>query len=549
MVQFEAKDLSFWYADTKKENSFCLSPVLNQVNFQIHQGEFVLLVGENGCGKTTLLRQLKPQLTPFGKREGELFYEGESLTLQKKKTVFDIGYVMQNPENQIVTDKVWHEMVFGLENMGLEQEEMEQRIAQMVHFFDMGEWYEQTTSTLSGGQKQILALASVMAMGPKVLILDEVTSQLDPIAAREFMMHVKRLHEEYAITIIMCEHNPEYGFQMADRVLWLEDGRVKAFQEKRLVAQELYQSGKAYMLPIASRFSLSLEKEAVFQVSDARRMLEQTIINNGNREEKDNDMALDKKVRIKQNGPLLEAKGIWYAYERNAPFVLKGLSLSLNKSKCSVLIGANGCGKSTLLKVLTGSLHPVDGKRKLTAKSQVASLPQNPQTLFLEESVEGCLKRCELYPENGKEIIRKLALDNFLMRHPYDLSLGQQQRVAFGMLLLQPADVLLLDEPTKGLDAFWCEKIVEWVIELKKEGKAILLVTHDLEFAAKVADECAILFDGKLVGKKETELFFKGNQIYTTVCARISRGITKECMTQKMLWEHLQMKEEPKCEE
>lgn len=538
MVQFEAKNLTFRYADPHRENQFMEERALDNISFSIQQGEFILICGKSGCGKTTLLRHLKPQLTPFGKKEGFLSYCDSPMHASKEKTVFEIGYVMQNPENQIVTDKVWHELSFGLENMGLSQEEMEQRIAEVVHFFDMNSWYEQSTHTLSGGQKQILALASVMAMGPKVLILDEATSQLDPIAAREFLAHIGRIHDEYGITIIMCEHNLEHVYAMADKVMLMEKGRIELFDDKEIVARRLYLGDLREMLPIPTQIGLTFEKEkqVAFTVKEGRNLLKRHLPS-----EMENCLAVDESAHVKEQKDnretVLQAKKIWFAYDRKEKYLLKELSLTLYKGECVCVLGANGCGKTTLLQVLADLRRCVQGKIIFDKHTKIACLHQDPQCLFAKETVQECLSQCMAYEKDGEAVVNKLALSKLLKRHPYDLSGGEQQRLAFAMLLLQNADILLLDEPTKGLDALFCDKLAKWFMELKAQGKTIVLVTHDVEFAAKVADRCAILFEGSLVAVKNTKSFFRGNQIYTTSAGRLCRGILKEALTKDELLE------------
>lgn len=233
MALFEIRNLTFTYPEAK-------TPALQEVNVAIEQGEFIVICGKSGCGKTTLLRHFKTALTPYGTRSGEIRFCGDALEqVSVRIQASEIGYVLQSPDNQIVTDKVWHELAFGLENLGYDQQTIRLRVAEMASFFGIQNWFAKNVEELSGGQKQLLNLASVMAMQPKVLVLDEPTSQLDPIAASEFLATIRKINLELGTTVIIIEHRLEEVFPMADKVLVLEEGRQILYDEPRQVGKAL----------------------------------------------------------------------------------------------------------------------------------------------------------------------------------------------------------------------------------------------------------------------------------------------------------------------
>lgn len=550
MALFKAENLTFHYADVNQEKKALDEAALFDLSFEIQQGEFVLVCGRSGCGKTTLLRSLKPELMPYGKWDGRLSFDNEDVFQMKpQKSAFEIGFVMQNPENQIVTDKVWHELAFGLENMGLSQEEMHLRVAEMAQFFGIQEWFFKGTDELSGGQKQILNLASIMVMRPKVLILDEPTSQLDPIAAQSFLQTIKRIHEELGTTIILCEHAMDQVFAMADRVLYLEEGKMACFLDKEKAARYFLANQCDWLLPGATKLVRVLNgheridqrqnehatMKYPFTVLEGRQLLLQ------NQElflkRKQADLRLRGESEQSINGrcghvksfsdlTVLKSKNLWFSYERNGKDILKGVSISLRQGEIYALLGGNGSGKTTLLQLLAGLRKPVTGSVKVEKGLTVSLLGQDPQTLFTKNSVEKELADAFIWDTAIGKSLRDLK-----ERHPYDLSGGEQQRLALAKVLLSNPDILLLDEPTKGLDGIYKQELAEILLSLKKEGKTILLVSHDVEFCAMYADRCGLLFDGELTTERQTKEFFLNNYFYTTIARRLSQQIVDQIVT------------------
>ena len=543
--------VSFAYPDAKTR-------ALDQVSFSMEEGEYLVVCGESGCGKTTLLRQATPELTPAGARDGSVYYMDQPLAeVPDQVSAMEIGYVQQNPDNQIVTDYVWHELAFGLENMALPTSTTQRKVSEMASFFGMEEWFRKKTSELSGGQKQMLNLASIMAMNPKLLILDEPTSMLDPLAARNLLDTIARINRELGVAVLLCEHRLEDVFQRADRVLLMKQGSILADDTPENLTFALQRdptASRIYLgLPGAARIFGELQKEGIcpadkklpLSIRDARRILKE--LNLPFEETAPTHQKTDS-VRDKGEKPVLEGKELWFRYEAKGKDVLRGLSLSVRRGELLSLLGGNGAGKSTLLRVLCGLKKPLRGNVKMEKGMRLAMLPQSPQALFTYDSVwEDLLDaakqgrgarfvdkvqgNAEASAERAREAAAKLELTDKLTSHPFDLSGGELQRAAIGKLLLQDADILLLDEPTKGLDAYLKQELAGILKKLTAEGITILMVTHDLEFAASYADRCALLFDGRITSEEEPHVFFSGNRFYTTTAGLISEGYLPEAIT------------------
>ena len=535
MALLQIENLTFRYPQAEES-------VLDGVSFFLEEGEFAVLCGASGCGKTTLLRLLKRELSPHGERGGALFYNGRAMEeLDDRTAAGEIGFVMQNPESQAVTDKVWHELSFGLESLGEDPAVIRRRVAEMASYFGIQEWFRKDTAALSGGQKQLLNLASVMAMQPRLLLLDEPTSQLDPIAASEFIRTLQKLNRELGLTILLVEHRLEEIFPAADRVLVMEKGRLLLNAPPAAVGPGLRELRPEHPLleglPAAVRLYQMLEAEGPcpLTVRDGRRFLSERY-GNGIKE-------LPREPDTPREETVLEAKGVWFRYEKDLPDVLRGVSLRVHRGEAYCLLGGNGTGKTTTLQVLAGLDRPYRGKVLVGGKKiaeykngslyrkNLALLPQNPQDVFIKKTVRE--DYAELGPVMGyskqelreriDRVAEQVGIVHLLDRHPYDLSGGEQQKAALAkMLLLQPA-ILLMDEPTKGIDAGAKRNLAGILEGLKAQGITLLIVTHDVEFAARTADRCALFFDGEIVSEDTPSLFFSGNSFYTTAANRLSR--------------------------
>lgn len=557
-------DLSFSYPETD-------TPALQDVSFSVSAGDFVLICGESGCGKTTLLKLLKPALAPAGERSGILEYFGSDLYgLDERRTASEIGYVLQNPDNQIVTDRVWHELAFGLESLGLPTPVIRRRVGEMASYFGIQDWFRRRTDELSGGQKQLLNLASVMVMQPRVLILDEPTGQLDPIAASDFIATLRRLNRELGLTVILVEHRLEEVFPIADRVLLMDGGRLLLNDSPRRIGERLGELRSDHPmllgLPSAVRIyaaltvsGLSVGGECPLTVREGRDMLEAKFHGTPNEPEppsfvpctEDNAENSSVKSTAAYNGAAIELRGVWQRYERDLPDVLRGCTLSVPSGIHYCLLGGNGTGKTTMLSVIAGLEKPYRGKVIVAGKplkayhgntlyrGNLALLPQNPQTVFLRDTVRAdffeILGQLEIPSADRdrkiSDISARIGIESLLDRHPYDLSGGEQQKCAIAKLLLLEPRILLLDEPTKGLDA-GAKHVLSGILDsLLVDGMTVLTVTHDVEFAAENADICALFFDGEIISEDTPERFFADNNFYTTAANRMARGLWRYAVT------------------
>ena len=525
MEVFTIQNLNFAYPEQEQN-------AISDFSLSVRPGEFLVLCGPSGCGKSTLLRQLKTVLAPHGRRSGQILFENTSLDeLSQREQAEKIGFVQQSPENQIVTDKVWHELAFGLESLGYDTPTIRRRVAEMASFFGIQEWFYKPVTELSGGQKQLLNLASVMVLQPKVLILDEPTSQLDPIAASDFLATLGKINRELGTTIILTEHRLEEAFGFASRVAVMDNGRLLCTGMPAEVGAELKSSGNAMFLamPAAMRIWAAADSKAACPISvcDGRNWL----------------LDYAKAHELKpipeetRNAPdtetVVSARELWFKYDKDLPDVVKGLSLELHKGEFLTLLGGNGTGKTTTLKLLASLKKAYRGE--LNISGSVGMLPQNPQTLFVRSTVREdlleVLPKSEQKPERLAQVVSLCKLAELLDRHPYDLSGGEQQRAALAKILLLNPDILLLDEPTKGLDAEFKQTFGQILRTLQASGVAILMVSHDIEFCAKYADRCALFFDGNIVTEAAPRTFFSGNSFYTTSANRIARDVLPEAVT------------------
>lgn len=531
--------VSFAYPDAKRR-------ALDRISFSMEEGEYVAVCGQSGCGKTTLLRQAKPELVPAGAKEGQIFYQGIPLSeLDRETSAMRIGFVQQNPDNQIVTDLVWHELAFGLENMALPTPVIRRRVSEMASFFGMEGWFRQKTEGLSGGQKQMLNLASIMVMDPKLLILDEPASMLDPLAARNLLQMVHRINRELGVAVLLCEHRLEEVFQAADRVLLLEKGRILADHTPAALAQSLRKNPESsriyYGLPGAVRIFGELEQKGLYpedrelplSIRDARRELKKAV---PEAYEKTADGVsacfCPSGGRRKKEAPVLVGSELWFRYEEKGKDILRGLDMELYRGEILALMGGNGTGKSTLLKILSGIQKPLRGRVKPAGGVRTAMLPQSPQALFIHDTLlEDLTDSASGDVRKAMAVADRLELSEKITSHPYDLSGGEMQRAAIGKLFLQEADIMLLDEPTKGLDAYLKRELAMLLRRLAAEGTAFLIVTHDLEYAASYTDRCALLFDGRITSSDEPHAFFAGNRFYTTAAGLIAGDVFQGAIT------------------
>ena len=535
MAHFEIKDLTFSYPTGTGKS-------LDGVDLNIARGEYVVLCGKSGSGKTTLLRHLKSVLTPFGRRSGEICFGGVPMEqVSRRDQAAKIGYVMQNPDDQIVTDKVWHELAFGLESLGCDQTTMRARVAEMACYFGIQDWFHRDVADLSGGQKQLLNLASIMAMQPEVLILDEPTSQLDPIAASDFLNTVRKINIELGTTVIITEHRMEDIFPYADRAIVMDGGRIIADDTPRNIGRALWTRKNdmfaAMPTPVRVFYGAGGAGECPLTVREGRSWLSRVF------PEGPRVASLPEERPAERKETALSLKELWFRYEKDTPDILRGVSAEVPAGSLYAIVGGNGAGKSTTLKAIAGICRPYRGKVKVFGKPVekyrsaelfdhcLSMLPQDPKSLFVKKTVREDLAEMTGDPALIAGAAEICEVAHLLDAHPYDLSGGEQQRVALAKVLLTSPRLLLLDEPTKGIDSFFKEKLAKILCKLKDQGITIVMVSHDVEFCARYADLVSMFFDGQLLTTDVPRRFFGSNSFYTTAANRMSRHVFHQAVT------------------
>ena len=563
MEKLRIENLEFTYAGAER-------PVLRGVNLRLRAGEFALLTGETGSGKSTLLRLIKRELAPRGLRRGRVLLDGRDTdALSDREAAERIGFVFQRAEQQIVTDRVWHELAFGLENLGVPEREMRRRVAETAQFFGMEELMDARPDRLSGGQKQTLNLAAVMVMEPEVLILDEPTARLDPIAARSFLAMVERLNREMGITVLMAEHRTEDILDRADRLILMERGTIRAEGRPEDVcgtetdspvldgalpaaARIWRKTGRTGTCPLNAGEGRTWLAERLGRLSAGEIRRGETGPAGGGTDTagagkrraeeagtgREKTEAADAGTGRRAGGEALSFREVWFRFTREGKDILRSADFTVREGEIFALLGGNGSGKTTLLRTAAGLIRPYSGEIRLFGKKigdwrhgtlrheGVAMLPQDPQTLFLRNSVAEELKDSGLRPEE-----LPFDLSGLTDRHPYDLSGGEQQLLGLAKALAGKPRLLLLDEPTGGLDAAWRSRIRELIRDLRTGGVTILMVTHDAEFAAETADRCGLLFRGRVEAADEPHAFFAGAGFYGTPVSRMTRGLLAGCLT------------------
>ena len=478
MAFIEAKDYRFFYPDE-------VTPAVSVEQMEIKQGTITLLVGPSGCGKTTLLRKLAGETGIRGREEG-------SLTNQAK----GCAYVWQNPDNQIVTDRVSYEIVFGLENIGMEQQQMKRRLAEVISSFGLENLVTRDTMTLSGGEKQLLNIAS-------------------GVAARRIYDLIRQINEEFGVTIVIAEQRLEDLVAFVDEVICMADGKIEKIGEPRTIQSRLKDTIFEEFLPSY----LQLE-DGLLTKKEARIWFEEnyksTVLPDVDEEK------IERKQTSSQDFSL---KNIWFRYEKKSPDVLKETKGRFAANTISCLVGGNGSGKTTLLRLMAGQFRPYHGKM---SSVNFSYLPQNPMYLLLEETVQ---KEWDKMSQCSKELFLRFGLEELKKRNPQDLSGGEKQRLALCVALGKEADYYFLDEPTKGMDAKSKKIFGEVLKEWTKKEKSIVMVSHDMEFIAKYADEISLLYQGEIIVQCPVREFMEENQFYTTGMNRVTRRVNPHIIT------------------
>ena len=531
MEIYDVENLTFYYPNASE-------PALSDISFKVSEGEFVVICGQTGCGKSTLLRLLKKELEPNGKIKG---------CINLGKTDARIGFVMQDPAEQIVTDKVWHELAFGLENLNMSQHEMNLRIAEMSAYFGIESWFDKRVNELSGGQQQILNLASVMAMDPDILILDEPTSQLDPVSASAFTETLKKLHSDFSLTVIIAEHRIEELIPACDRVMIMDKGTIREYDKpQKAIALTEPDDPLFSAMPAAYRLfrmtddRIPSDGKVPLTIKDGRELLRRAA-----GDSRQGNTGTDDR---KHAASALKMKNVCFRYRRELPDVLCDFDLEVREGEIFCLLGGNGSGKTTASNVAAGLLKPYSGTIEIFGEKIreyrnqslynrcLSVLPQDVRTLFMYNSVHqelDSMGMTEMLYAGYPELMDRLKC--LMDRHPYDLSGGEQQLVALAKVLSTQPRLLIMDEPTKGLDASRKEQLADILKVLKKQEITCLVITHDVEFAAGISDRCALCFRGRIVSEGAPGQFFDNNRFYTTAACRMSRGIFSGCPTVEML--------------
>lgn len=480
---------------------------IENLSLSVNDGDFVLLCGASGSGKTTLLRLLKEEMAPFGEKSGEITIKDNT----------KVAIVTQDAENQIVSDTVWHNLAFALESMNKPAFEIRRKIAEIAEFFDITHIFHKNTFELSGGEKQLLNLASVMVTDPDILLLDEPASQLDPIAAHKFTDMVKKLNSEMNLTVIISEHRAEELWHYSDKVIVLQEGKVSISGSGEWVGEHIKE--EAVELPYSVRLFNKLHTggRCPVTVGECRKYLSENFRN-------DIDYIEDPS---KEYNVALELKDIYFRYFKDSADILKKLNFKGNFGEILTLLGGNGSGKTTLLSLISGINKPYSGKIKKHGK-KIAVLPQHVKSVFTKDVLKEDLS---LITEDFYDICEELSITHLLDRNPYDLSGGEAQRAALAKILLLKPDIICLDEPTKGIDAKGKKAIQKILHTLAGRGVCIIIVSHDADFAAEVSDRCAFLFDGQIVSEGTSREVFSTNKFYTTYASRISRHMYKNAVT------------------
>ena len=537
MELFEVENLTYYYPE-KNDGA------LIDINLKISEGEFVLLTGASGCGKSSLLRALAGLIPDYygGAIGGEIRYAGRPLgSWDKKRLAREVGLVFQDPEQQLVMTSVEQEIAFGLENLGIDPAEMRRRVAEVLSLFDLTALRKRSAFTLSGGQKQKVVLASVLAMYPRVLLLDEPTSQLDPVSAQELLNYIQRLNLEWGFTVILVEQRTDRCFHLADRIVLMERGKVIHQGTPREMASWGGGQYLSFMPPVARIFS-QLELGSVpLTIKEGRKLLRQNGLH----------LTAGMKNRAVQKAgvpasPLLQIRDLEFAYDSRSP-CLKGINLSFYPGEITVILGENGAGKTTLLKTINGLLSPqrgkiflkggeITGKRAETLADRIAYLSQDPNDYLFHNTVQeeiayGIKVRGSKNPERVKKTMQLLEIEHLAEAHPRDGSGGERQRIALGAVLVTDPDILLLDEPTRGLDPAMKEHLASLLQKIQDKGKTIVVVTHDVEFAVEVATRVLILHDGQVVADGDRETVLANSLYYAPQINRLFRGMDENVPT------------------
>lgn len=524
MEIIKAQNASYWYPDAKK-------PALCDIDLSINEGEFVLIVGSSGCGKSTLLRMFNRIVPDYygGKLKGSVILNNKNIReYNKKDIVRKVGMVYQHPEKQIVMQDVEREIAFGLENLNTSLEKMRRNAAEVISFLNLGSIRDKSTQEISGGEKQRIAIASVIAMDPDIMLFDEPTSQLDPIASEEVLSFIKRLNRDTGKTVILVEQRLDRCFDMADRIIFMENGKIIDQGTPDNIPESINQR---YFIPsITYLFKQAGYKSTPVNVKQGRDLI------------KNMNFHGQKAVEYKFDTDIINVRKLNFAYEKNKR-LLKNINLSIKKGEIMAVIGENGAGKSTLFKIIAGLIEGYTGKVSISGKdiaefnrveriNTIGYLSQNPNdylgrdTVF--DEVAYTLRNIDAF-EGGKveDMLQKFDLASLRDRNPRDLSGGEKQRLAVACTLVSDPEILILDEPTRGLDSVNKEKLGKILTDLSETGKTIVLITHDSDFAGDYAHRVTMIFNGEITATGKTDDMLYDAIYYSTQISRLFKNKCK----------------------
>lgn len=500
----EIKDLSFRY-------SLCREYTLDNINLKINKGDYLLITGPSGSSKTTLLKLLKPGLVSQGEKKGEILYCKEDIDkLDREKSVREIGYLSQDIEEQIITDKVSNELAFALESLSRPPEEIKRRIAEVSEYLNISDIYNKKTNEISSGQKQLVNLASLIALRPKVLLLDEPLSQLDQSGCEVFLNIIDKLNRDLSMTIVIVEQRVEDIFYKSNRIIYMESGKILCDSKEQEIDKYLYKNNKQMFLPAKSLITQAFNlKGDISKQPQLKNTLKADEMN---------------KEKIKnKNEDIIKMKECSFRYKNEDEDIIKDCTTYIKSNAITAILGSNGAGKSTMLKLLSTLLKPYRGNIKYKRGIKISIMPQEVKGIIIKDSVEEELSF--LKEDKIDKILDKFSLTKYKKTHPYDLSIGEMQRLALIKVLYNNCDVVMLDEPTRGLDNIQKNNLGELLIKLKNRGKTIIMVSHDLDFCAEYADFCGLLFNKNIITMEDRDSFFKNNYFYTTQTQKINKEI------------------------
>jgi energy-coupling factor transporter ATP-binding protein EcfA2 len=505
---------------------------LDDVDLALHEGELVLVAGSSASGKSTLLRAAAGLVPHFfgGELAGRVLVGGLDTRDHGPAEIATVASsLFQDPESQLVMNSVWSELALPLENRGRPPATVSRAVEETALALGIADLLDRSVHTLSGGELQRVALGAALVTQPRLLLLDEPTSQLDPVAGDELVWQLRRLNEEWGTTVVLAEHRLERCLAAADRVIALDRGRVAFDGQPKAFVGWAARRGEALAPPVARMCALAGLEPLPVGVKDGRALLRRRGLCPGETEAPPVERAgAGKRRRLSRRRgrspePALELNGVWVEYDDGSGAglaALRGLDLKIESGETVALLGRNGAGKSTLLRVAAGLRAPDRGRSQT---GDVALVLQNPGDYFLHERV-----REELPADLVKEALGDLDLSGIEDADPRDLSGGERQRLALAVVLVgrglgggEPPAVVALDEPTRGMDRYQKQALADRLRAFAARGTAVVVATHDVEFAARVADRCVLLARGRVVADGATRDVLSGGRYFATEVARV----------------------------